>query len=210
MSEKKGFFSFLGIGGNTAFTEEEKQQKEFAKTKSKEVEIEVDEFEGYIDPEFPEEVKTTAIETLEMILKAATFNGTIKIQKIKDNHLNLEIENSEDAGRLIGKEGNTLDSLQTLVRAITYKKHMIPFKVTIDAGDYRKKRVLQLRERASRAADTVMRKKRSISLRSMSASDRRDIHLMFENDENIRTYSVGEGRERHVVLTLKQDVPANQ
>ena len=111
----------------------------------------------------------------------------------------------EDMGILIGKRGQTLDSLQYLANLAVNKNSEEYIKVKIDTEDYRKRRKETLENLAKNIAYKVKRTKRPVSLEPMNPFERRVIHSALQNDKFVTTHSEGEEPYRHVVVTLKRD-----
>ena len=107
-----------------------------------------------------------------------------------------------NAGILIGKKGQTLDAIQSLVEKIVNKHnpHNDKIRVQVDVGGYLETRKANLEKLAERLADKSKRIRKPISLGQMSASDRRIVHLALKNDPDIRTKSRGEGYMRKLVI----------
>ena len=110
----------------------------------------------------------------------------------------------EDMGILIGKRGQTLDSLQYLTNLAINKHSDEYYKVKIDTEDYRKRRKETLENLAKNIAYKVKRTKRPVSLEPMNPFERRIIHSALQNDRYVTTHSEGDEPYRHVVVTLKK------
>jgi spoIIIJ-associated protein len=137
-------------------------------------------------------------------LYLSKFTGKVKAKNKEGNKLYLDIfDAGEDAGRLIGKSGQTLSALQTLLRNFVIRKFNESIKVSIDAGEYRSRRFSQLRTKALKAAEKVKTDGKKIQLDPMSPSERRAIHLLFEKNEDIQTLSEGSGHSRRIVLAKR-------
>ena len=129
----------------------------------------------------------------------------IIIEKAEDgNTYNVELK-GDDMGILIGKRGQTLDSLQYLANLAVNKNSEEQIKVKIDTEDYRKRRKETLENLAKNIAYKVKRTKRPVSLEPMNPFERRVIHSALQNDKFVTTHSEGEEPYRHVVVTLKRD-----
>ncbi len=137
---------------------------------------------------------------LEEILSISGFGGKLEFQKQENDRLFFEITNPQDVGRIIGKDGMTLEALQTLVKAFIFKKYGATAKIALDIENYRQKREDLLRAHALKSAKTVLTRSRKIDLKPMNPEERRLIHSLFQDDKRIRSYSVGSGVYRHVVL----------
>ena len=107
-------------------------------------------------------------------------------------------------GILIGKRGQTLDSLQYLVSLVVNKGSEEYVRVKVDTEDYRKRRKETLENLAKNIAYKVKRTKRSVSLEPMNPYERRIIHSALQNDRYVTTHSEGEEPFRRVVVTLKR------
>ena len=110
----------------------------------------------------------------------------------------------EDMGILIGKRGQTLDSLQQLTNLAVNKKSDVYYRVKMDTEDYRKRRKETLENLAKNIAYKVKRTKHPVSLEPMNPFERRVIHSALQNDRYVTTHSEGEEPYRHVVVTLKK------
>ena len=144
-------------------------------------------------------------EFLEKIFAAMELKVEILItQNEDDNTYNVELK-GDDMGILIGKRGQTLDSLQYLTNLAVNKQSEEYIKVKIDTEDYRKRRKETLENLAKNIAYKVKRTKRPVSLEPMNPFERRVIHSALQNDKFVTTHSEGDEPYRHVVVTLKRD-----
>ena len=107
-------------------------------------------------------------------------------------------------GLLIGKRGQTLDSLQYLTNLAVNKHSDGYIKVKLDTEDYRQRRKDTLENLAKNIAYKVKRTKRPVSLEPMNPFERRVIHSALQDDRYVETHSEGEEPFRHVVVTLKK------
>ena len=173
----KGSTGFLGIGSKNAVIK--------ARKKEGSVEDNVKEF-------------------LNSVFAAMNMEVEL-IVKIDDAEKVIDVElKGDDMGVLIGKRGQTLDSLQYLTNLAINKKSEDYYKVKIDTEDYRKRRKETLENLAKNLAYKVKRTKRSVSLEPMNPFERRIIHSALQNDKYVTTHSEGEEPYRHVVVTLKR------
>ena len=117
--------------------------------------------------------------------------------------IDVELKGAE-MGLLIGKRGQTLDSLQYLTNLAVNKHSENYYKVKVDTEDYRKRRKETLENLAKNIAYKVKRTKRPVSLEPMNPFERRVIHSALQNDRYVTTHSEGEEPFRHVVVTLKR------
>ena len=143
-------------------------------------------------------------EFLTSVFNAMKMQVEIKINKNEDERfLDVELK-GDDMGVLIGKRGQTLDSLQYLTSLAINKHSDVYYKVKIDTEDYRKRRRDTLENLARNIAYKVKRTKRPVSLEPMNPFERRVIHSALQNDRYVTTHSEGEEPYRHVVVTLKK------
>ena len=110
----------------------------------------------------------------------------------------------DDLGLLIGRRGETLLSLQYLVNLMVGRKFPGEGSVTIDVEHYRHRNEERITAVAKRMADRVRESGRAITLEPMSAAERRLIHMLFADDPELETNSVGDGDNRKVVISARQ------
>ena len=173
---EKGSTGFLGIGSKNAVI---KARKKFS------VEENVKEF-------------------LKSVFHAMDMAVEI-IVKVNEEEKLIEVDlKGEDMGILIGKRGQTLDSLQYLTNLAVNKHSEDYYKVKVDTEDYRKRRKDTLENLAKNIAYKVKRTKRPVELEPMNPFERRVIHSALQNDRFVTTHSEGDEPYRHVVVTLKK------
>lgn len=149
-------------------------------------------------------VEDYAREFLNNVFAAMKLEVEILI-KVNDSDRVIEIElKGDDMGILIGKRGQTLDSLQQLTNLAVNKKSDVYYRVKMDTEDYRKRRKETLENLAKNIAYKVKRTKHPVSLEPMNPFERRVIHSALQNDRYVTTHSEGEEPYRHVVVTLKK------
>ena len=120
-----------------------------------------------------------------------------------DRMMDIELK-GDNMGLLIGKRGQTLDSLQQLTNLAVNKKSDSYYRVKLDTENYRKRRKDTLENLAKNIAYKVKRTKRPVSLEPMNPFERRVIHSALQNDRYVTTDSEGEEPYRHVVVALKK------
>lgn len=173
----KGSAGFLGIGSKNAVI----------KVRKKEISVE-------------EHIR----EFLNSVFAAMNMQVELVVN-IDENEKVIDVElKGDDMGVLIGKRGQTLDSLQYLTNLALNKKCEEYYKVKVDTEDYRKRRKDTLENLAKNIAYKVKRTKRPVSLEPMNPFERRIIHSALQNDRYVTTHSEGEEPYRHVVVTLKR------
>jgi spoIIIJ-associated protein len=127
------------------------------------------------------------------------------IAKVDENEKLVDVDlKGDDMGILIGKRGQTLDSLQYLTNLAVNKHSENYYKIKIDTENYRKRREETLENLAKNVAYKVKRSKRPVSLEPMNPFERRVIHSTLQNDKYVTTHSEGEEPYRYVVVTLKR------
>lgn len=125
--------------------------------------------------------------------------------KYEEDERTMSIElKGDEMGVLIGKRGQTLDSLQYLVSLVVNKDVEEYIRVKVDTENYRQRRRETLENLARNIAYKVKRTKRSVSLEPMNPYERRIIHSALQNDRYVTTHSEGEEPFRRVVVTLKK------
>lgn len=136
----------------------------------------------------------------------AAMNMTVIVNvKYDETSEEMDIDLSgDDMGVLIGKRGQTLDSLQYLVSLVVNKEVENYIRVKIDTENYRERRKETLENLAKNIAYKVKRTRRSVSLEPMNPYERRIIHSALQNDKYVTTYSEGEEPFRKVVVALKK------
>ena len=155
------------------------------------------------------DIKDTVTEFLSKVFKAMEIEAEIKIQYDEENSfMNIELV-GPDMGILIGKRGQTLDSLQYLTSLVANKEGNGYIKVKIDTENYRERRKETLENLAKNIAHKVKRTRRNVVLEPMNPYERRIIHSTLQGDRFVETHSEGEEPYRKVVVTLKKDMNDN-
>lgn len=157
-----------------------------------------------------ESIQDNAVDFLAQIFDA--MNMEVRIEAAyneEEKELSVTLE-GDDMGILIGKRGQTLDSLQYLVSLIVNKNSDGYLRVKLDTENYREKRKKTLETLAKNIAYKVKRTKRPVSLEPMNPYERRIIHAALQNDKYVLTRSEGEEPFRHVVIALKKEIPVKR
>lgn len=227
---EKGSAGFLGIGAKqaviTAWTKsEEKKNKKSAKesVSKKEIKKEVKEdVKVEVKEEITEDVEVPVVsekeETLAEVepqtkeacekflydvLKTMNMEVQISSEIDEDGALSINIE-GENMGILIGKRGQTLDSLQYLTNRVANKMQDGYVRVKLDTENYRQRRKETLENLAKNIAHKVKRTKKAVSLEPMNPYERRIIHSALQADKYVSTHSEGDEPYRRVVVTLNR------
>jgi spoIIIJ-associated protein len=137
--------------------------------------------------------------TLEKILELLGFQATVEEHQIEDGLL-LDIK-SDDAGRLIGRQGQMLSDLQYIVNRMLFQQDQTVPRVTVDVGGYRLQAREALVKRAKEAAERVRKNRDIVEMEPLNSFERRIVHQTIKDDPDIETYSVEvEGTDKKAIL----------
>jgi spoIIIJ-associated protein len=138
-------------------------------------------------------------ETLEHLLRLLGFDATVEEQHLDDGLL-LDVK-TEDSGRLIGRQGQTLSDLQYILNRLVFQSDEKAPKVTVDVGGYRAEAREALIKKAHEAAEKVRRWGDIVELEPLTAYDRRIVHHALKDAPGVETHSVEvEGTNRKAIL----------
>lgn len=145
-------------------------------------------------------------EFLAQVFGAMQIQVNINIDEDKENRtMNIDLS-GDDMGVLIGKRGQTLDSLQYLISLVVNKGEEEYIRVKVDTENYRQRRKDTLENLAKNIAFKVKRTGKAVTLEPMNPYERRVIHSALQNDRYVETHSEGDEPFRRVVVTLKEGV----
>jgi len=137
--------------------------------------------------------------TLEKILELLGLPAEVEERQIDDGLL-LDIK-TDDAGRLIGRQGQTLSDLQYIVNRLLFQQDQTAPRITVDVGGYRTLAREALIKKALEAAEKVRRHGDIVELEPLNSFERRIVHQAIKDDPDIETHSVEvEGTEKKVIL----------
>ena len=137
--------------------------------------------------------------TLEKVLELLGFSGAVEEHRLEDGLL-LDVK-TEDSGRLIGRQGQTLADLQYITNRLLFQQDASAPKVMVDVAGYRAQARDALVKKAKEAAEKVRRWGDVVELEPLNAFDRRIIHQALKDDPGIETHSVEvEGTDKKVIL----------
>ena len=149
-------------------------------------------------------VEDSAKDFLKDIFAAMDMTVVVDVKYDEnDNSMNVDLS-GDDMGVLIGKRGQTLDSLQYLVSLVVNKNTENYIRVKVDTENYRQRRKETLENLAKNISYKVKRTKRPVSLEPMNPYERRIIHSALQNYKYVTTHSEGDETFRHVVVVLKK------
>ena len=157
-------------------------------------------------------VRSENVDNTDAINSAKKFLNEF-IEKLPSKDLSYEITEEgnvikvdikgEDTGYLIGYRGEVLNSIQTVLSNVASKSNKEKARVIVNIGGFREKREKDLQNLAVKIAGTVVKTKKSITLEPMSAYERKIIHTKLQENDKVKTFSVGEEPYRKVVVSLK-------
>jgi len=137
--------------------------------------------------------------TLEKILEALGFTATVEEHKLDEGVL-LDVK-TDDAGRLIGRQGQTLADLQYITNRLLFQQDANAPKVMVDVGGYRAQAREALVKKAKDAAEKVRRWGDTVELEPMTSFDRRVVHQAIKDDPDVETHSVEvDGTDKKAIL----------
>ena len=141
----------------------------------------------------------------EELLKKMIEKFEVEVEE-QDGLFQLIIKTEEEAPTVIGRHGETIRSLQKILEVILYKKLGEPVDILVNVNDYREKQKERLEQIAENIAQRVKTEQKEVPLRNFSSYERRVIHEYISNKHSdLTSYSVGEGRERQLIVSLKKE-----
>ncbi len=141
---------------------------------------------------------------LKDLFRAMNMEVTSDIDYNEDDRTMNIVFSGDEMGILIGKRGQTLDSLQYIISLVVNKESDSYIRVKVDTENYRERRKETLETLAKNIAYKVKRTRRSVALEPMNPYERRIIHSALQNDRYVETHSEGDEPYRKVVVTLKR------
>ena len=207
----EGSKGFLGIGARdarvrvTLIKSEEPVNETYVQEKA-ETEVKPVKREPKVKKESLGDPADDAKKFLSDIFNAMDLDVAIDA-KMEEQSVSIDLS-GENMGIVIGKRGDTLDSLQYLTSLVVNQRSDDYIKVSIDTENYREKRAEALLALSTRLADKVTKTGKKFTLEPMNPYERRIIHSALQNDKYVTTRSEGEDPFRHVVISLKKEVPA--
>ena len=149
-----------------------------------------------------EDVIKVATETLNTLIGLLGVAGRVEVLS-HELPIALNIK-GDDLGILIGRRGQTLASLEYIVKLIVAGRSKAWLLLTVDVAEYKRRRHDSLQRLALHLAEEVKSRRRPITLEPMPPDERRIIHLALSDHPDVTTHSVGEGENRKVVIVLRQ------
>ena len=153
------------------------------------------------------ELAQRAQEITQAIFDRASIIGKALVPEDSDQRIVVEVVTAEP-GLVIGAQGETLNAVQTLVRAITSLENTERIPIMIDCQGYRSRRESALVSQARALADQVKESGKEAVMEGLTPYERRVVHTALAEDTGVTTYSEGEGNERRLVVSpAEQDSP---
>ncbi len=201
-SSREGLFGFIGsrpVKLRVTLKEPDSVNKKAATESS----VDDDEFNAGVTQPFSEDFNPEDV-VREFLVKIFDLLGASYELDVHEGENNIFVDISgDDTGVLIGKFGQTLDSIQFLTNVIMTKKYGNKKKILINIGDYRERREKSIHKLARSVARKVLKSKKPEALAPMPPQDRRIVHLALSNFDHIVTTSEGTGKNRKVIISYK-------
>lgn len=147
-----------------------------------------------------EEQKKIITETAEKLLTMLGVKAELEVS-IMEDHAEV-ILTTEDTGMLIGYHGETLEALQLILSLCTAKTLGSFLRVSVEVGEYKKNRTDYLKQLVEQTKERVMSEQQPVELAHLKGWERREVHMLLQDDPDVVSESTGEGRDR--VLTIRQ------
>lgn len=141
---------------------------------------------------------------LDKILEFMGISPSVSVEK-EDDRIKIVIK-GDDLSFLIGHRGSSLNALQSILALMVFKEKGEWAYVDVDINDYKEGRKEKLQDMVRNFIDRVRFHKEDVAMHSMNSYERRNVHIFVSDYPDIISESTGEGRDRHVVLKLKEDL----
>lgn len=150
----------------------------------------------FLLPDVEEKIKEFAH---GMLIRAGIANADLSV-KFNDNTYYVEINNIQNAGFIIGKDGKFLDSFQHLLNQMINKVEKKKLRLKVDVDGYRARRRQALLDKVKSISEKVLERGKSITLEPLSSGNRRLVHQFVEKESKLKTMTVGNGRFKRIVI----------
>ena len=140
-------------------------------------------------------------DTTDELLKLLGIEGSVEIN-FGNETVDIVLD-TPDSGVVIGRHGDILESLQLVLSIVISKKLNQFLRISLEVGDYKKNREEWLKNAALDAKDKAINQGREITLPELKAWERRIVHLTLKDDKEVISESVGEGRDRVLIIRPK-------
>ncbi len=149
------------------------------------------------------EMKEDAKSFIETILTKANFNAIVAINNDSNDVIYIMIDDEYETARIIGKDGQTLQSFQVVAQSYLTKKYNQYVPVFIDCNEYFSYRIEKAQNKAKELEEKLSESRTSIELFPMNSLERKAIHSLYSENSKFTTHSIGQGEDRRIVLSLK-------
>lgn len=149
-----------------------------------------------------EVLKSTTLEVMSELLTPIVGETTVEVT-IESDRIKVFIDDDENSGLIIGREGQTLSSIQYLVNRLVSRKMEASVRIQVDTGDYRERQDDKLRQVAEHLAEKAADLGRTQSTKPLSSYHRRVVHLALQDNEEVFTRSKGDGPMKRVLIVPK-------
>lgn len=140
----------------------------------------------------------TVKEVAEKLLSLLGINASVDVTT--EEGVYTVVLETEESGMLIGYHGETLESLQTVLSLCATKEAGEFVRVSVEVGDYKKNRVEYLKHLVEQAKEQALSQGSGVSLSNLKSWERRAVHMMLQDDQEVTSESMGEGRDRVLVV----------
>jgi spoIIIJ-associated protein len=158
-----------------------------------------------------DDVGTTSAKIEEMasrVMELVGLSCQVSVEFEDDVHM-VRIDTAGADGLLIGKKGQNLVALEHLLRRMVGKQLKRSIRMDVDVGGYKRRRVASLRSKAASLASRVKSSSKEVQLEPLSAAERRVVHLALAGDPDVKTYTIGEGELKSVVIAPQRKARGN-
>ena len=143
------------------------------------------------------------------LLRLMDVSCQVRVDHEDDTYL-VDVETAGADGLLIGKKGQNLEALTYLIKRMVGKQLKRNVRMEVDVGGYRKRRVESLRSKALLMAGRVKSSGKEVQMEPLPAAERRIVHLALQSDPSVKTYTIGEGELRNVVVSPSTDLTTDR
>lgn len=150
------------------------------------------------------EMQKIAKEEAEKLFELLGSKASVEVSLDEENQaVSVNVMTEEEAGLLIGRHGDTLNSIQSVLGMIVSRKAGEWVRVIVNIGDWRQKQESHLVELANTSAQRAKQTGEDQPLYNLTAAERRIVHMTLSSDKEVETESLGEGDERYLVVRAK-------
>jgi spoIIIJ-associated protein len=149
-----------------------------------------------------DDMRASAKAFIQSLLTKANFNAVVALNNDVAECVYLMIDDEYETARIIGKDGQTLSAMQTILQSYLAKQFGQFIPVFVDCNDYFALKIEKAQDKAKELEQKLSEDRPSIELFPMTSLERRAIHTMYKDSDRIATHSVGTGEDRRIVLTL--------